>query len=249
MVESARRLRFKEGMQMRNQWIALFIILAVVACSGIAFAQCNGLQYVGQLYGQGSFNSNYYGFREVLLPTNAKIDSSYHQPSIAAVANGKSDARSRLVASEVPAGICIAPSGDNNAAHGWSVGDGADPRIQLAPATWDMSTNTITQYKFGMRLYCTTGSGELDRTTGGCNVKVDVFYKPASSASASLRGVVVQGVNLRPEPSTANKPIGVLQAREEVEFLSTEPVRGFVQVKARDGRKGWVGKQFVRIKT
>jgi len=45
----------------------------------------------------------------------------------------------------------------------WSVGDGAEPRIQLVPGKWDMNTNIISQYKFGMRFYCTTGSGALRR--------------------------------------------------------------------------------------
>lgn len=232
----------------KRYWTAVAITLIAVACSGTSWAQCNGFQYVGQLYGEGSFNSNYYGFREVLLPANAKIDTSYHQPSIAAVANGKSDARSRFVASEVPPGICIVPAGDNKANHGWSVGDGAEPRVLLSPGAWDMATNTITQYKFGMRLYCTTGSGEIDRLAGGCNVKVDVFYKPAPPATASMKGVIIHGVNLRPDPSTAHEPVGTLGAKEEVELLSAEPVHGFLQVKSKDGKKGWVGKQSVRLK-
>lgn len=157
------------------------IALGISACfAEVSSAQCDGLQHAGQVYGEGSFNSNFYGFKEVLLPRDVKLDTTYHQPSISAVANGKSDARSRLVASEVPAGICIVPSGDNSANHGWSVGDGAEPRIHLIPAVWDTNTNTISQYKFGIRMYCTTGSGALDATTGGCNVKVDVYYKAAA---------------------------------------------------------------------
>ena len=167
---------------MRNRWIVFVVLLGVLACSApLSFAQCNGLTYAGEAHGEGAFGSNLYGFGEVLLPPNIKLDTSYHQTTIGAVANGKSDARSRLVASEVPAGICIVPSGDNNANHGWAVGDGAEPRIQLIPAAWDMQTNTITRYKFGIRLYCTTGSGELDRTTGGCNAKVAVYYKPLAT--------------------------------------------------------------------
>ena len=47
-----------------------------------------------------------------------------------------------------------------------------------------MKTNTISQYKFGIRLYCTTGSGEVDRTTGGCNAKMAVYYKPLAVTAA-----------------------------------------------------------------
>lgn len=153
-------------------------LVALAFCVPLSLAQCGGLAYAGEAHGEGSFGSNLYGFGEVVLPSSIKLDTSYHQTSIGAVANGKSDARSRLVASEVPAGVCIVPSGDNNANHGWAVGDGPEPRIQLIPAAWDMKTNTILQYKFGIRLYCTTGSGEFDRTTGGCNAKVAVYYKP-----------------------------------------------------------------------
>jgi len=171
---------------MRNGWILLVVAVGVLACSApVSFAQCDGLQYAGEAHGEGSFGSNLYGFGEVILPSNIKLDTSYHQTAIGAVANGKSAARSRLVASEVPAGICIVPTGDNTANHGWAVGDGAEPRIQLIPASWDMKTNTITQYKFGIRLYCTTGSGELDRTTGGCNAKVAVYYKPLVTTAAN----------------------------------------------------------------
>lgn len=163
---------------MRNGWI-LVVTLGVLACSApVGFAQCDGLRHAGDAYGTGSYQSDLKAFREVLLAPNVKLDTSYHQPKIDAVANGKSEARSRLVASEVPAGICIVPSGDETANHGWAVGDGYEPRIQLLPAVWDSNTNTISQYKFGIRLYCTTGSGALDATTGGCNAKVAVYYKP-----------------------------------------------------------------------
>ena len=174
---------------MRLTIVRFMFALAVVICLGnVSFGQCpTGLEHVDkQLYGEGSFGSNLVAFGEVLLPPGVNLDSSYHQASIPAVANGKSDARSRLVASEVPPGIYIVPSGDNSANHGWSVGDGPEPRIQLVPAVWDMHTNTISQYKFEMRLYCTTGSGEYDRTTGGCNVKVDVCFKRAPVSAKTV---------------------------------------------------------------
>jgi hypothetical protein len=154
--------------------------LALSLCQGkTAHAQCPaGLISVGRIYGEGSFGSNLVTYKEILLPAGARIDTSYHQPALSPPANGKSDAHSRLVVSEVPAGIFIVPGGDDSANHGWAVGDGPEPRIQLVPATWDSTTNTISQYKFGIRLYCTTGSGEADRWTGGCNVHVDVCYKP-----------------------------------------------------------------------
>ena len=154
--------------------IQSFALLMILLPSLLQSQQCPvGLKYAGQLYGAGSFGSNFSQYRDVQLPKGAKIDGSYHQPSISAVDNGKSSAHSPLTASQVPAGIYIVPNGDNSANHGWAVHS-----PQLLPASWDMNNNTISQYKFGMVLYCTTGSGEIDRTTGGCNVKVDVCYKP-----------------------------------------------------------------------
>jgi len=172
---------------MRNRWVLVVLTLAIVVCCAPASrAQCGGLTFAGYAYGDGHFGSNLYGFGEVLLPPNIKLDGSYHQTTIGAVANGKSDARSRLVPSDVPAGICIEPSGDNSADHGWAVGDGIEPRIQLLPARWDINTNLVTQYKFGIRLYCTTGSGLPAMTTGGCNAKVAVYYKPVMTIAKNI---------------------------------------------------------------
>lgn len=169
---------------MRRCVMAVATVLAVVACfPHVSFGQCEGLAHAGQLGGEGSYNSNLVGYGEVLLPPNVKLDTSFHQAKLGAVANGKSSAYSHLVVSQVPAGICIVPSGDNSANHGWAVGDGSSPVIELVPAVWDASKNTISQYKFRIRLYCTTGSGLPDATTGGCNAKVDVFYKPLKAAA------------------------------------------------------------------
>jgi uncharacterized protein YgiM (DUF1202 family) len=77
---------------------------------------------------------------------------------------------------------------------------------------------------------------------------VDVCYKPKVPIIANKTGVILRGVNLRSDPSTARKPVGLLHANEEVELLSSEAVRGFFQVKTKDGRQGWVGKQFVRVR-
>jgi hypothetical protein len=166
---------------MRVVRLPLFVLGLIFFCGCLpSYAQCPGGFTATEkpLYGEGDSRHNFAEYREVLLPVNVRIDRSYHQPALGRVANGQSDARSRLVVSEVPAGLYIIPGGDDRANHGWAVGDGPEPRIQLAPAAWDYATNTITQYKFGMRLYCTTGSSVVDATTGGCNVKVTVCYKP-----------------------------------------------------------------------
>jgi hypothetical protein len=178
-------LRFR-GKSMKTRWVLFVLALAVFVCSAPASkAQCDGLKFAGYAYGEGHFNSNLYGYGEVLLPPNTKLDKTFHQTTISAVANGKSDARSRLVPSDVPAGICIVPTGDNSANHGWAIGDGIEPRIKLEPANWD-DNNVITQFKFGIRLYCTTGSGIGDMTTGGCNAKVAVYYKPLTTTAKNV---------------------------------------------------------------
>jgi hypothetical protein len=168
--------------------LILVAISSFALVSSLSGAQCpSGLVSVGRIYGAGSFGNNYVAFQEVLLTPNIHIDQSYRQSSIGPVANGKSDARSHFTVSQVPAGIFITPGGDDSASHGWAVGDGPSPVIQLAPAAWDLQTNSISQYKFGMRLYCTTGSGEYDRTTGGCNVHVDVCYKPLATVKSQRK--------------------------------------------------------------
>ncbi len=150
------------------------IVLAVSLIFGsiAARAQCPaGAVHVGDLYGEGAFNSNLNATKDVLLPAGIKLDPNYHQPTVKAFGGG-SDARSNMQASEIPAGICIAPNGTEDHNKGWAIHSPS-----LAPATWD--GYTIKQFKFSIALYCTTGSGEIDRTTGGCNVRVPVYVVEA----------------------------------------------------------------------
>jgi hypothetical protein len=65
---------------MRNRWMLVVPILGILVCSApVGLAQCDGLQYAGQAYGQCSYGSNYYGIGEVLLPPNIKLNTSCHQ--------------------------------------------------------------------------------------------------------------------------------------------------------------------------
>jgi hypothetical protein len=140
-----------------------------------ALAQCPaGAKHVGDLYGEGAYNSNLNAVKDVVLPAGIKLDANYKQATIKTFGGG-SDARSNMQASEVPAGLCIQPSGTEDHDKGWAVHSPS-----LAPATWD--GYTIKQFKFSLTLYCTTGSGEIDRTTGGCNVKVPVYAVEAKTA-------------------------------------------------------------------
>jgi hypothetical protein len=131
-----------------------------------------GATFVGNLEGAGAFNSNLNSRPNVLLPVGFVLNESYHQSTLQSFGGG-SDARSTMQASEVPAGLFIAPYGTEDHDKGWAV-----HTPELAPAVW--KGNLISQFKFSLTLYCTTGSGEIDRTTGGCNVKVPVCAIPAA---------------------------------------------------------------------
>jgi len=133
-----------------------------------------GATYVGNLEGAGAFKSNLNSRPNVVLPAGFVLSETYHQSTLQSFGGG-SDARSTMQASEVPAGLFIAPYGTEDHDKGWAVHS-----PELAPAVW--KGNLITQFKFSLTLYCTTGSGEIDRTTGGCNVKVPVCAVPAAKA-------------------------------------------------------------------
>lgn len=227
----------------------LSIITFICVLASISLAQDNkcpqGFTFAGRLYGSGSYGSNFAHRIEIQFPPNARIDSSYQQAAVHAE-NGQSDAHSRLNPQAIPKGIHIVPFGSDDHEKGWAVDD-----PELKGVAWD-DDGRITRYGFGMQLYCTTGSGEADRFVGGCNVDVDVCYKPrVGKTHASIgekRALVTHGVNLRPAPSLVNKPLTTLRANVEVELLSPTAVRGFYKVRTREGLEGWVGKSFVKIK-
>jgi hypothetical protein len=182
---------------------------------------------------------HYNGHPQVTFPANARIDSSFQQASVHPE-NGQSDAHSPLTAQQIPKGIYIVPYGSDDHEKGW-----AAHSPELKGIEWDDNA-TITRYVFGMTLYCATGSGEADRLVGGCNVyvdvggcnvNVDVCYQPKVPIIAKKMGVILRAANLRSDPSTAHKPVGLLYTNEEVELLSSEAVRGFFQVKTKDGRQ------------
>lgn len=163
-----------------------FLVAVVVTflLTGISSAQgqCSdpGLKHAGTLYVDGSFGNNGNRTQEVLLPPGAvNLDTTFHQPSLKAFGGG-SDARSPLQASQIPAGICIVATGTEDHEKGWAV---HSPSLHVAADDGER----VTQRAFSMALYCTVGSGEVDRTVGGCNAKVEVYYK------------------LKPKPTTAKK--------------------------------------------
>ncbi len=138
-----------------------------------ASAQCSdpGLKLAGEMSVEGTFNKNANATKEVLLPEGiVEFDQTFHQTTLKA-SGGGSDARSTLQPSDIPAGICIVASGNEENEKGWAV---HSPSLRVA--TDDVTR--VTRRSFIMTLYCTVGSNELDRLVGPCAVKVRVYYKP-----------------------------------------------------------------------
>ena len=151
-----------------------------------AFAQAGkcpaGSKFVGNIEGEGSFDKNLNSHREVALPEGTVLDSAKQQTALKP-AGGGSDSRSDMPASAVPAGIFIAPYGSEDHEKGWAIHSPT-----LVPATG--IGNQIKQFRFGLTLYCTTGSGEIDRFVGPCYVRVPVCIfeaKPVPNTNADMR--------------------------------------------------------------
>jgi hypothetical protein len=167
---------------MENKMKQSFFVICILLAPGLAQSQCpGGLNYAGQLGVEGSFNNNGTGSHSLNLPPNAHIDRSYQQTGALKAYGGGSDARSPLQVSQVPPGIYIHATGTEDHNKGWSV---ANPKLDAI--SFD-SEERVTQWTFSMGLYCTVGSGEIDRTVGGCNVKVDVCYKPKAAPAAAAK--------------------------------------------------------------
>jgi|HubBroStandDraft_1064217.scaffolds.fasta_scaffold13867_2 hypothetical protein len=156
---------------------AIPVLALLILVTARASAQCSdpGLQLAGEMSVQGSFNKNANATQEVLLPEGVvELDASWHQSTLKAYGGG-SDARSPLRPSDVPAGICIVASGNEENEKGWAV---HSPSLHVAA---DDGTR-VTRRAFSMTLYCTVGSNELDRLVGPCAVKVRVYYKPKGAS-------------------------------------------------------------------
>jgi hypothetical protein len=121
-----------------------------------------GFRYAGNLSGTGGYEA-FNDRRELLLPEGATVDTSYQQPSVRA-RDGNSKAKSTLRASDIPKGIHLSPHGSTDFQKGWAV---SEPKLEQVQG----------RYKFGMKLYCTTAGGTT-ANMGGCEVEVEVCYKP-----------------------------------------------------------------------
>jgi len=76
-------------------------------------------------------------------------------------------AKSDLLAKDIPKGIYIITFGSTLNDNGWAV---SAPRLT--------TVGEPARYQFGMKLYCISSGSTPDMNKGGCNVNVDVCYKP-----------------------------------------------------------------------
>jgi hypothetical protein len=145
--------------------------------SSLAFAQHNcpqGFQYAGTLRGTGSFVSEFNERREVNLPENATLDTSYQQANVRSH-GGNSKAHSDLRPKDIPKGIHIMAAGTTDLEKGWAIS--APELVVVQPP----ASGNAPRYKFGMKLYCTVGTSPATRNFGGCDVSVEVCYLPSKS--------------------------------------------------------------------
>ena len=58
---------------------------------------------------------------------------------------------------------------------------------------------------------------------------------------AQKQATVTANVRLRPDPSTKEAPISVVQQGAQVTLLDPSPKDGFLHVKTTDNKEGWIG--------
>jgi len=59
--------------------------------------------------------------------------------------------------------------------------------------------------------------------------------------------VVRRDANLRPDPGTSEPPEAVLPPGEKLTILDPTPEHGYLQIKTRDGKEGWVFSRNIRV--
>lgn len=145
------------------------VTLGLLSMSATLRAQHNcpqGFDHAGTLTGSGSYGIAFDERREINLPMYATIDMSFQQSAVRARA-GNRTAQSDLHAKDIPKGIHIIPSGSTLYDNGWAV---SAPELK--------TVGEPARYRFGMKLYCISSSTVPTAHYGGCQVTVDVCYKP-----------------------------------------------------------------------
>jgi hypothetical protein len=149
------------------------LVFVVFSTSSLALAQSNcpqGFQFAGTLSGTGSYVGDFNERRQIKLPEDATLDTSFQQANVRSH-GGSVKPKSELRAIDIPKGILIIPHGSTDLEKGWSV---SSPELVAIGAAGSQS---VAGYRFGMKLYCTVGSG-ASQNVGGCSVTVDVCYLP-----------------------------------------------------------------------
>ena len=159
--------------------IALPVVFTFLVSATMSRAQSNcpeGFRYVGTLSGNGSSAEPFDKRKTLNLPPDTSLDVSFQQKNVR-VTNGRSGAHSSMRPQDVPKGILIIPSGmsDNESHQGWAV---SDPELKALDKD---ASGRITQYQFGMRLFCNATSSADGNVSyyGECSVDVEVCYRPS----------------------------------------------------------------------
>lgn len=73
------------------------------------------------------------------------------------------------------------------------------------------------------------------------------FVIVSPSQLLAQEAVVRRNVNLRPDPGTSEEPEASLRPGDRLTLLDPTPEHGYLQVKARDGKEGWVFSRSIRV--
>ena len=147
---------------------SLAFILLFISSVSVAQNSCpDGFRFAGTLEGSAAYMVPFSKRVEVSLPENALPDVSYQQAKVRAE-DGHIHEHSNLRPQDIPAGIHVVPYGSAGDG-GWAV---SQPELRVVERQGD---GKITRYAFAMQLYCVPSRLP---THAGCEVSVDVCYKP-----------------------------------------------------------------------
>ena len=156
----------------RQVGFLIFVFLTMSVLSNAQSKCPQGFAYVGTLSGTGSSTQEFNKKVVLKLPESATFDESFQQIKVKATsANGKSNLRPH----DIPKGILIIPHGSNDREKVWSVSES-----KLAEIKEENNGFSSTRHEFGMLLFCRVESSPYSQQTGGCDVTVEVCYKPKS---------------------------------------------------------------------
>jgi hypothetical protein len=149
-----------------------FLTFSFLFLSVLSSAQSNcpqGFVFVGSLSGTGSQTQEFNKKVELKLPPGATLDESFQQSTVRST-NAK--VKANLRPQDIPRGILIIPYGSNDSEKVWSV---SEPTIKR-----ENNETSSSRYIFGMHLFCMVKVHTFSQNTGGCEVSVEVCYKPTS---------------------------------------------------------------------